>query len=60
MTRNTMSRMACVLGILLLVLAVIALVFAHGLRRWYSGIFFAIMGTASLVNAMRWRRSTEE
>jgi len=60
MTRSTMSRMACVLGILLLVLAVIVLVFADGLRRWYGGIFFAIMGTASLVNAMRWRRRLEE
>ncbi len=60
MTGNRKSRMAWVLGILLLVLAVIVLVFAHGLRRWYSGFFLAIMGTVSLLNAMRWRGSAED
>ena len=60
MTGNTMSKMALVVGILCLVLAVIVLVFAHGLRRWYSGIFFAFMATVMVVNAMRWRRITEK
>jgi drug/metabolite transporter (DMT)-like permease len=36
--------------------AVIVFVFAHGLRRWYSGIFFALIGAVMLVNAVRWRQ----
>lgn len=59
MSTNTMSRLAWVLGILLLVLGVVVLVFAQGHRRWYSGAFFAIAGTVSLVNASRWRHRTE-
>jgi peptidoglycan/LPS O-acetylase OafA/YrhL len=51
-----MSKMYLVLGILFIVLAVIIFVFADGLRRWYSGIFFAIIGTVILVNALRKRR----
>ena len=49
-----MSKMALVTGVLCVVLAVIILVFADGLRRWYSGIFFAIIGTVMLINARRW------
>ena len=52
--------MALFSGIVLIVLAVIVLVFAHGPRRWYSGIFFAIMGIAVLLNALRWRRTRDE
>jgi len=44
------------LGILCLVLAVVVFVFAGGLRRWYSGTFFAIMGIVMLVNGFRWHR----
>jgi hypothetical protein len=51
-----MSKMHLVLGILFIVLAVIIFVFADGLRRWYSGIFFAMIGTVILVNALRKRR----
>jgi len=54
-----MSKMALVLGILCLVVMVIVFVFADGPRRWYSGIFFAIMGAVMLLNAVRWRRVTE-
>lgn len=60
MSKNTMSKMALISGILCIVLAVIVFVFADGLRRWYSGIFFAIMGTVMLVNALRWRRVADE
>ena len=60
MRRNTVRRIALVAGILCIVLTVIVFVFADGLRRWYSGIFFAFMGTVLLVNAMRWRRAPDE
>lgn len=46
-----MRKVALVLGVLFIVLALIILVFAEGLRRWYSGIFFAIVGTVTLLNA---------
>jgi hypothetical protein len=49
--------MALVSGSVLIALAVLVFVFADGLRRWYAGAFFAIMGTAVLVNALRWRRT---
>ena len=55
-----MRRVAVVLGIFFLLLAVIVFVFADGLRRWYSGIFFAIIGTVMLVNAVRWRRIVDK
>ena len=52
-----MSKTTWILGILCLVLAVIILVFAEGLRRWYSGIFFALLGSVMLVNGLRRRRA---
>ena len=55
-----MSKLALVLGVLFILLALIILVFADGLRRWYSGIFFAIIGTVILVNALRSRRIPDE
>jgi len=55
-----MSKVGLVLGVLFIVLALIILVFADGLRRWYSGIFFAIIGTVTLVRALRRRRTSEE
>ncbi len=55
-----MSKMALVSGILCIVLAVIVFVFGDGLRRWYSGIFFTMIGILMLVNAFRWRRVADE
>ena len=55
-----MNKVGLVCGILCIVLAVIVFVFADDLRRWYSGIFFAIIGTVMLVNAWRWRRAANE
>jgi hypothetical protein len=52
-----MKRLAVVLGVSFLLLAVIVFVFADGLRRWYSGIFFAIIGTVTLLNASYWGRA---
>lgn len=54
-----MSKMALVLGVLCIVASVIVLVFADGLRRWYSGVFFAFLGVLMLLNAKRWRRDTD-
>jgi hypothetical protein len=54
-----MNKVALVSGVLSIVLAVIVFVLADGPRRWYSGIFFAVMGTVLLANAMRWRRGTD-
>ncbi len=56
MKRQTMSTMALVMGVLCIVLAVVILVFADGLRRWYSGLFFLLMGVVALTSAVRWRR----
>ena len=55
-----MSKVALVSGILFIVLAVIVFVFADGLRRWYSGIFFALIGTVMLLNTLRWRRVADD
>jgi hypothetical protein len=60
MSKNTMNKAGLVFGILFIALAVIIFVFADGLRRWYSGIFFAVMGTVVLVNFWRSRRVADE
>jgi len=57
MTKNTMSKVALVTGILCVVLTVVMFLFADGLRRWYTGIFFMIISTVMFVNALRWRRN---
>ena len=55
-----MSKAALVSGIVCIVLAVMVFVFADGLRRWYSGIFFALIGTVMLVSALHWRRAADQ
>jgi len=55
-----MRTAALVFGILFIVLAVVVFVFAEGLRRYYSGIFFAILGTVTLVNALRRQRDADK
>ena len=50
------KRVTLVAGILCVVAAVIVFVFADGLRRWYSGIFFAVIAAVMLARAARaWR-----
>ncbi|PLX22414.1 MAG: hypothetical protein C0600_16640 [Ignavibacteria bacterium] len=58
MRNKTRNKAFIILGILCVVLAVIVFIFADGLRRWYSGIFFAIIGTVML-NAWRSRRGAD-
>jgi hypothetical protein len=53
-----MSKMALMLGILCVVVAVVVLIFADGLRRWYSGLFFVFLAVVMFANAARWRRAT--
>jgi len=60
MTESTMRRVALFFGSFFLVLALVILIFADGLRRWYSGIFFALIGTVTLLNTLRWRRTSKE
>jgi hypothetical protein len=55
-----MSKSALVVGILGVVMAVIVFVFADGLRRWYSGIFFAVLGIVMLINARRWGHAADK
>ena len=55
MKKETLRKLALTVGPASLVLAVVILVFADGLRRWYSGLFFALIGVALLLNARRWR-----
>jgi hypothetical protein len=55
-----MRRMTLVPGMFFVVLAVIVLLFADGLRRWYSGMFFAIIGTVTLLNALPRKEGAEE
>jgi hypothetical protein len=55
-----MAKMALVTSVLCLVLAIVVFVFADGLRRWYSGIFFAVMGAVLLLSALRWRRADNQ
>ena len=56
LTENTMNKMSLVAGILFIVLALVVFVFADGPRRWYSGLFFAVLGVVMLA---RWRRAPD-
>jgi hypothetical protein len=55
-----MSKMSLVFGMLCIAIAVVVFLFADGLRRWYSGIFFALIGTVMVVNFLRWRRIADQ
>lgn len=60
MKNNKFIGVSKISGILFLVLAVVIFVFAEGLRRWYSGIFFTIIGSGTILNALRLERGTDE
>ena len=60
MNKKTMSKFSLITAILCIVMTVVVFVFADGLRRWYSGIFFAVMGLVMLVNTLRWRRVADK
>ena len=54
-----MSNLALTSGILCIALAVVIFVFAEGLRRWYSGIFFALIGIVAILGALRGKRAAD-
>ena len=60
MSKNALNRITLISGILCIILAVIMFIFADGLRRWYSGIFFAIMGGVMFANIAHWPRPPSE
>jgi uncharacterized membrane protein len=55
-----MSKYALIGGILSLIIAVIVFVFADGYRRYYSGIFFVIMGVVLLLQTRRGSHPTDK
>ena len=48
-----MQKTLWILGIFSFLIAAAIFVFGDGLRRWYSGIFFVILGVALIANAKR-------
>jgi len=50
-----MNRKPWVLGILSILFGVFLLLFVHGPRAWYTGIFFFVIGIVMLVRARRRR-----
>jgi membrane protein implicated in regulation of membrane protease activity len=54
-----MPKLTLASGVLFLVLAILVLAFASGLRRWYSGIFFAVLAIVLFRHAWRSRPSEE-
>jgi hypothetical protein len=53
MNKDTLRKLALTVGPVCFVLAVAILVFADGPRRWYSGLFFVVMGAVALIGARR-------
>jgi len=51
MNKDTLRKVALTVGPTCLVLAAVILIYADGLRRWYSGLFFALIGAVLLLNA---------
>lgn len=48
-----LQKTLLILGIFSFLIAATIFVFGDGLRRWYSGIFFIIMGAGLIANAKR-------
>lgn len=59
MTQQTKFKMFLYTGIVFITISIIILILGDGLRRWYSGIFFLIMGGVSVANAIIRYRSRE-
>ena len=52
MTNNTKFKMYLFIATSFIILSLIIFFMADGLRRWYSGIFFLLLGIVTLVNAI--------
>ena len=47
-----MKRLGIILGILFLGLGLFISMYAEGLRRWYSGLFFILLGIILLLTTI--------
>lgn len=57
---KTMRKSVMILGLLFFGLGIVVLVFADGLRRWYSGIFFILIGAVAFANGVARRGEAQE
>jgi hypothetical protein len=48
-----MNKIALIIGILFILISLVVFIFADGMRRYYSGIFFAFLGIVALMQAFR-------
>jgi hypothetical protein len=60
MNRKTIRLIIFATAIMSLLFSGIIFTFAVGMRRWYSGSFFALIGILMLINAWRWRNEPAE
>ena len=60
MGKKTKRNLTLVLGILFIVLAVIVFALAEDLRKWYSGIFFMILGVVMLLSFRRYLHEVDK
>lgn len=58
--RNEMQKMAIVSGVICILLAALIFIFADGLRRYYSGGFFLLIGIVMLLQAFRRQNSNKK
>jgi len=59
MTNNNKFKLYLIIAIIFFILSVIIFILADGLRRWYSGSFFLIMGGVVLSKAIYEYRKIE-
>ena len=59
MTNNNKFKLYLIIAIIFFILSVIIFILADGLRRWYSGGFFLIMGGVVLSKAIYENRKIE-
>jgi len=46
-----MQKKQVLYGCILVIIAAVIFIFAEGARRWYSGIFFMLLGCVTLARA---------
>jgi hypothetical protein len=51
-----MHRISLAIAFLCFAVAVVIIIFAEGLRVYYSGGLFIVLGVVSLINARRFKR----
>ena len=60
MKTKTRFRVYLIIAIVFIILSVVIFILAEGLRKWYSGLFFLIMGIVALANAIYQNRNIEK